>query len=148
MILFCYLVCSQIPLYGINSSDSADPFYWSRLILASNRGTLMELGIQPDKLTKIWQKGSIVSGLLLDVTQKGLKENPTLEGVGNVVPDSGEGRWTVNEAVKLGVSAPLMSLALMNRFASQRQETSIMNPLQQVMRKQFGGHETVKKTAK
>lgn len=43
----CYLVCSQIPLYGINSSDAADPFYWSRVILASNRGTLMELGIQP-----------------------------------------------------------------------------------------------------
>jgi len=47
VILMCYLVCSQIPLYGINSSDSSDPFYWSRVILASNRGTLMELGIQP-----------------------------------------------------------------------------------------------------
>lgn len=47
LILLCYLVCSQIPLYGIGSSDSSDPFYWSRVILASNRGTLMELGIQP-----------------------------------------------------------------------------------------------------
>jgi len=45
--LFIYLVCCQIPLYGIRSTDSSDPFYWSRVILASNRGTLMELGISP-----------------------------------------------------------------------------------------------------
>eukprot|EP01137_Pigoraptor_chileana_P022680 Opistho-2@7118 len=45
--LFIFLVCCQIPLYGIMSSDSADPFYWLRVILASNRGTLMELGISP-----------------------------------------------------------------------------------------------------
>jgi protein transport protein SEC61 subunit alpha len=45
--LFIFLVLSQIPLYGIVSSDSSDPLYWMRVILASNRGTLMELGITP-----------------------------------------------------------------------------------------------------
>merc|ERR1712036_113728 len=45
--LFIFLVCCQIPLFGIMSSDSADPFYWLRVIMASNRGTLMELGIGP-----------------------------------------------------------------------------------------------------
>jgi protein transport protein SEC61 subunit alpha len=45
--LFIFLVCSQIPLYGIMSSESSDPMYWMRVILASNRGTLMELGITP-----------------------------------------------------------------------------------------------------
>lgn len=45
--LFIFLVCSQIPLFGIMSSDSADPLYWMRVIMASNRGTLMELGITP-----------------------------------------------------------------------------------------------------
>mmetsp|Transcript_14743 Transcript_14743/g.29864 ORF Transcript_14743/g.29864 Transcript_14743/m.29864 type:complete len:474 (-) Transcript_14743:255-1676(-) len=45
--LLIFLVCCQIPLYGIRSSNSADPFYWMRVILASNRGTLMELGISP-----------------------------------------------------------------------------------------------------
>ena len=45
--LLIFLVCSQIPLYGIMSSDSSDPLYWMRVILASNRGTLMELGISP-----------------------------------------------------------------------------------------------------
>lgn len=45
--LLIFLVCSQVPLYGIMSSDSSDPLYWLRVILASNRGTLMELGITP-----------------------------------------------------------------------------------------------------
>lgn len=45
--LLIFLVCSQVPLYGIMSSESADPLYWMRVILASNRGTLMELGITP-----------------------------------------------------------------------------------------------------
>lgn len=45
--LFIFLVCSQIPLYGIMTSESADPMYWMRVIMASNRGTLMELGITP-----------------------------------------------------------------------------------------------------
>jgi protein transport protein SEC61 subunit alpha len=45
--ILIYLVCCQIPLYGIASMQGADPFYWLRVILASNRGTLMELGISP-----------------------------------------------------------------------------------------------------
>jgi protein transport protein SEC61 subunit alpha len=45
--LLIFLVCSQVPLYSIMSSDSSDPFYWMHVILASNRGTLMELGISP-----------------------------------------------------------------------------------------------------
>jgi protein transport protein SEC61 subunit alpha len=45
--LFIFLVCCQIPLYGIKTNSSSDPFYWMRVILASNRGTLMELGISP-----------------------------------------------------------------------------------------------------
>ena len=47
IVLFIFLVCCQIPLYGIKTSSAADPFYWMRVILASNRGTLMELGISP-----------------------------------------------------------------------------------------------------
>ena len=47
VVLFIFLVCSQLPLYGIHSQTGADPFYWMRAILASNRGTVMELGISP-----------------------------------------------------------------------------------------------------
>ncbi|XP_077194052.1 protein transport protein Sec61 subunit alpha isoform X2 [Paroedura picta] len=81
--LFIFLVCCQIPLFGIMSSDSADPFYWMRVILASNRGTLMELGISPivtsglimqllagAKIIELFVAGLIV--LLLDeLLQKG-----------------------------------------------------------------------------
>ena len=45
--LFVFLVCSQLPLYGIHTASGADPFYWARVIMASNRGTCMELGISP-----------------------------------------------------------------------------------------------------
>jgi preprotein translocase subunit SecY len=45
--LFIFLVCCQIPIYGVQSAQSSDPFYWMRVILASNRGTIMELGISP-----------------------------------------------------------------------------------------------------
>ncbi|KAM0684265.1 translocon subunit [Mitosporidium daphniae] len=55
--LFIFLVCSQVPLYGIMSSESSDPFYWMRVIMASNRGTLMELGITP----------IVTSGLILQL---------------------------------------------------------------------------------
>jgi len=47
MTLFIYLICCQIPIYGVVKAKGADPFYWIRVILASNRGTLMELGISP-----------------------------------------------------------------------------------------------------
>lgn len=47
IILFIYLICCQLPIYGIVKTSSTDPFYWMRVILASNRGTLMELGISP-----------------------------------------------------------------------------------------------------
>ena len=45
--LFVFLVCSQLPLYGITAASGSDPFYWARIIMASNRGTCMELGISP-----------------------------------------------------------------------------------------------------
>jgi protein transport protein SEC61 subunit alpha len=74
--LFIFLVCCQIPLFGIMSSDSADPFYWARVIMASNRGTLMELGISP-----IVTSGMIMQLLagtkIIDVDQ-GLKDDRAL----------------------------------------------------------------------
>ena len=102
------------------------------------------LGMKPDLLTRVWQKGSIVSSLLVDITADGLKANPTLAGLGHVVPDSGEGRWTVMDSVEHGVDTAVMTTAMMKRFASQRQETEIANPIQQVMRAGFGGHVATK----
>ncbi|CAE8625647.1 unnamed protein product [Polarella glacialis] len=74
--LFVFLVCCQIPVYGIVSSKSADPFYWMRVILASNRGTLMELGISPI-VTSGWIMQLLAGSRVIDVDQS-LKEDRNL----------------------------------------------------------------------
>ena len=74
--LFIFLVCCQIPLYGIVSSDSADPFYWMRVILASNRGTLMELGISPIVTSGLVMQ--LLAGSHIIEVDQGLKEDRAL----------------------------------------------------------------------
>jgi len=76
--LFVFLVCCQIPLYGIMTSKSADPFYWMRVILASNRGTLMELGISPI-VTSGMVMQLLAGSKIIDVDQS-LKEDRALFG--------------------------------------------------------------------
>jgi len=79
LILFSFLVCCQIPLYGIRSSESSDPFYWSRVILASNRGTLMELGISPIVTSGLVMQ--LLAGVkLLDVDQSDKNERELFAG--------------------------------------------------------------------
>merc|ERR1711865_271252 len=74
--LFVFLVCSQIPLYGIMTNKSADPFYWMRVILASNRGTLMELGISP--VVTAGMVMQLLAGSKLIECDQSLKEDRTL----------------------------------------------------------------------
>eukprot|EP01115_Flamella_aegyptia_P007169 TRINITY_DN2984_c0_g1_i1.p1 TRINITY_DN2984_c0_g1~~TRINITY_DN2984_c0_g1_i1.p1 ORF type:complete len:473 (-),score=172.39 TRINITY_DN2984_c0_g1_i1:45-1463(-) len=74
--LFIYLVCSQIPLYGITATESSDPFYWLRVILASNRGTLMELGIGPIVTSGLVMQ--LLAGSKIIEVDQGLKEERAL----------------------------------------------------------------------
>lgn len=74
--LFVYLVCCQIPLYGIRSSESSDPFYWMRVILASNRGTIMELGISPIVTSSMVMQ--LLAGAKIIEVDQGNKEDRTL----------------------------------------------------------------------
>lgn len=74
--LFIYLICCQIPLYGIFQSASADPLYWLRVILASNRGTLMELGISPIVTSGMIMQ--LLAGAKLIDCNKNLKEDREL----------------------------------------------------------------------
>merc|ERR1712205_74433 len=74
--LFIFLVCCQIPLYGIKTSSSSDPFYWMRVILASNRGTLMELGISPIVTSGLVMQ-LLAGSKIIDVDQ-GLKSDREL----------------------------------------------------------------------
>lgn len=98
-----------------------------------------EFGIDLAELTEAWRHGTVVRSWLLDLTAAALAEDQELESIAPVVADSGEGRWTVLEAVELGVAAPVITEALYARFASQNQ-VGYANKLLALMRKGFGGH--------
>jgi 6-phosphogluconate dehydrogenase len=98
-----------------------------------------EFDLNLHQIAEIWRYGSVVRSWLLDLSAQALGENPTLEGIAPYVSDSGEGRWTVAEAIDLGVTLPVISLALGQRFRSQEKD-SFRDRLLAAMRKQFGGH--------
>jgi len=107
-------------------------------LLANKR----ELALDVAAIAETWRHGSVVRSWLLDLTAQFLKDDPTLAHVASVVADSGEGRWTVQEAVEQGVPAPVLSLALMARFASQGRDDYAARLLA-MMRISFGGHAVV-----
>ncbi len=90
-------------------------------------------------VTEMWRHGSVVRSWLLDLTAEFLQNDQSLESIEPFVSDSGEGRWTALEAVEQGIPAPVMSLALMMRFASQG-KNDYPAKLLAMMRKGFGGH--------
>ncbi len=98
-----------------------------------------EFGLDLAQIGRVWQHGSVVRSWLLDLTIEALEENPTLEGIAPYVPDSGEGRWTVAEAIDLDVAAPVITLALMRRIGS-RDEVEFSHRVLSAMRGKFGGH--------
>jgi 6-phosphogluconate dehydrogenase len=98
-----------------------------------------EFGLDVEQIARIWQYGSVVRSWLLDLIASGLAPDPSLSQLAPYVPDSGEGRWTVAEAIDLDVPAPVITLALLMRLAS-RQDNSYAARLLSMMRNQFGGH--------
>ena len=98
-----------------------------------------EMGFDLQQISEIWRYGSVVRSWLLDLAARALKENPTLEGIAAWVPDSGEGRWTVVEAIDLDCSIPVISMSLQRRFRSRDAEP-FSDKLLAALRNQFGGH--------
>jgi 6-phosphogluconate dehydrogenase len=90
-------------------------------------------------IAEIWRYGSVVRSWLLDLTADALSKNPTLDGLEAFVEDSGEGRWTVMEAIDLNVSAPIITESLMRRIRS-REENNFTDRMLSIMRNAFGGH--------
>jgi 6-phosphogluconate dehydrogenase len=90
-------------------------------------------------VAEVWRRGSVIASWLLDLTAAALRESPSLEGFTGRVSDSGEGRWTVQAAVDVGVPANVITLALYERFMS-RGEGEFANRLLSAMRREFGGH--------
>jgi 6-phosphogluconate dehydrogenase len=98
-----------------------------------------DLEIDSHAALSAWRKGSVVQSWLLELLVTALEDNPRLHGIRGVAADSGEGRWTVNEAVRHGVAAPVISAALFARFVSQDAEDPAMQVVA-ALRHQFGGH--------
>ena len=103
-----------------------------------------EFGLDLHQISEIWRDGSVVRSWLLDLTARALSEDADLEGLAPYVQDSGEGRWTVVEAIELGVAVPVITTALEQRFSS-READNYANKLLNAMRNQFGGHELQRK---
>ena len=98
-----------------------------------------EMNLDLAQISQIWRFGSVVRSWLLDLTADALGKNPTLEGLEAYVADSGEGRWTVFEAIDLNVSAPVITESLIRRIRS-REENNFTDRMLAIMRNAFGGH--------
>ena len=91
------------------------------------------------QVAEIWRSGSVVRSWLLDLTSDALGKNPGMDGIAPFVADSGEGRWTVTEAMDLDIPAPVITIALLQRLRS-RDTDSFTDRLLAAMRNEFGGH--------
>lgn len=98
-----------------------------------------EFGLDLHQIAEVWRSGSVVRSWLLDLTAVALAEDQELSDIAGYVADSGEGRWTVFEAIDLDVPAPVITHSLMARLIS-RQDESYAAKLLAAMRNQFGGH--------
>jgi 6-phosphogluconate dehydrogenase len=101
------------------------------------RSSVYDLDLR--QVAEVWRHGSVVRSWLLDLLAKALEGDPNLESVAGYVEDSGEGRWTVFEAINESVPAPVITASLFARFAS-RQEESFGAKVNAALRAQFGGH--------
>jgi 6-phosphogluconate dehydrogenase len=103
-----------------------------------------QYGLDLARIADLWMQGSVVRSWLLELTAVALKEDPKLEGLKGYVQDSGEGRWTILEALDKAVPVPTLTAALFTRFRS-RQEESFAEKMLAAMRKAFGGHAVKKR---
>ena len=103
------------------------------------------LDIDAEGALDAWRSGSVVRSWLLDLLVRALDATPDLQGIAGVAQDSGEGRWTVQEAIDRGVAVPVISSALFARFVSQERESIAMKAVA-ALRHQFGGHAVLAET--
>jgi 6-phosphogluconate dehydrogenase len=100
---------------------------------------LYEYDLDIPAVTEVWRRGSVIASWLLDLTAAAFAESPDLHEFTGRVSDSGEGRWTAEAAIALGVPTPVLGAALQSRFASQG-AANFAGKVQSAQRKQFGGH--------
>lgn len=96
------------------------------------------------EIASLWNNGAVIRSWLLELASKMLKEDGRLDKLMGVVQDSGTGRWTVEEAMRLSVPTPVITASLQSRFRSRRENT-FTDRFLAALRNQFGGHDVVKK---
>jgi len=94
------------------------------------------------EVAHLWNQGSVVRSWLLELAEAAFKKDSRLSDIRGYIQDSGEGRWTVQQAIETGISAPVIALALMRRFHSQK-EDSFSDRVVAALRREFGGHAVV-----
>ena len=102
-------------------------------------GAASEFNLDLHEIASIWRYGSVVRSWLLELAERALRPGAGFEDIKGVVVDSGEGRWTAEEAIERGVPAPVITAALFTRFASQEKDSFQLKMLS-ALRNQFGGH--------
>ncbi len=106
-----------------------------------------KFNIDLHQVADVWRNGSVVRSWLLDLAERAFEKDARLEAIAGFVQDSGEGRWTVQEALDQDVPLPIITLSLMRRFSS-RQDASFSAKVQAALRNEFGGHAVVAADAK
>ena len=101
-------------------------------------------GLNMQAVAHLWNQGSVIRSWLLELLESAFEKDPDLTAIKGYVEDSGEGRWTVQESVEMGVSAPVIALSLFKRFQS-RQEDLFSDKVLAALRNEFGGHAVVTK---
>jgi len=93
----------------------------------------------PQKIAHLWNQGSVVRSWLLELAEDAFKKDARLSGIAGYVEDSGEGRWTVQQAIDTGVAAPVIAASLFQRFMSRQKDAFGLRVLA-ALRNEFGGH--------
>ncbi len=97
-----------------------------------------------EKLARVWSNGSVIRGWLMELTERAFSKDPKLDAIKGVMHSSGEGKWTVEEALDLQVAAPVIALSLMMRYRSLEDDT-FTGKVVAALRNEFGGHAVEKK---
>jgi 6-phosphogluconate dehydrogenase len=100
-------------------------------------------GLDLAKVASLWMRGSVVRSWLLGLLADALARDPGLAGIEGYVEDSGEGRWTVAQAVETAVPAPVITASLYQRFRSRRGDDAFADRVLAALRREFGGHAVV-----
>jgi 6-phosphogluconate dehydrogenase len=97
-----------------------------------------------EKLARVWSHGSVIRGWLMELTERAFSKDPRLEGIKGVMHSSGEGKWTVEEALDLQVAAPVIAMSLLMRYRSLTDDT-FTGKVVAALRNEFGGHAVERK---